>query len=166
VIIFAESERLTRRKHDNQLHLYLENLLNDDQLPLDDTLRVIFVDSYNGSTVQTPNNPVHLWSEGGETLIHKPQLARGKFADHKTEIWRCPHELAHVGSVLPFTGGFEENSLLIHIDGGASLSNCSAWHYRDDKIDYLHYSWELKPHTRRDTRLENRSVAFAIDTRF
>lgn len=44
-----------------------------------------------------------------------------------------------------FTGRFKENSLLVHIDGGAYNSCASVWHYKEGNIKCLEYSWtELK----------------------
>jgi carbamoyltransferase len=45
---------------------------------------------------------------------------------------------------MPFFGNFKENSLLIHFDGAASLSNFSVFYYKNGEIKLLEYSWDLK----------------------
>src|SRR5205823_427413 len=59
----------------------------------------------------------------------------------------CPHELAHVSSALPFLGSFPDQSLLVHFDGGASLSNFSAFHsvHRDGvpAVSPLTWHWDF-----------------------
>ena len=47
------------------------------------------------------------------------------------------HEFAHIASALQFIGYFRENSLLVHIDGGASKSSNSFWYFNDKKIKLL-----------------------------
>jgi carbamoyltransferase len=59
----------------------------------------------------------------------------------KAEAWIINHEIAHIGSTLPFFGRFLPNSLLIHIDGGAFVSNSSVWYYDGERIDYIDHSW-------------------------
>jgi len=48
-------------------------------------------------------------------------------------------------SCLPFFGPFKGNSLLVHFDGGASLSNFSAAHFINGKLRCLECHWDLKP---------------------
>ena len=45
-------------------------------------------------------------------------------------------------SCLPFIGSFEENSLLIHIDGGATDSASSAWIWESGKPTMIRASWD------------------------
>ena len=52
------------------------------------------------------------------------------------------HELAHVASLLPFVGRFEPDSLLVHIDGGASESACSFWTWDGARARLLEASWD------------------------
>src|SRR5690606_18163745 len=61
------------------------------------------------------------------------------------EAFVLNHELAHIFSCLPFFGNFKENSLLVHFDGGASLSNFSACRFHHGKLEWLEYHWDLKP---------------------
>ena len=48
-----------------------------------------------------------------------------------------PHEIAQVFSIVPFYGLFKNNSLLIHVDGAASISNASAWLFRNNELILL-----------------------------
>ncbi len=70
------------------------------------------------------------------------QPARAFVGFEKVEAFHCFQELAHSASNLPFTGGFEDNSLLVHMDGGASQCNTSAFLYKDSRITYVYHSWE------------------------
>lgn len=143
----AELERLTRRKHDNKLPDHLEHLLTDAGLGLPNSIRLVSVDNGEGESFATPQGAIAIGAAEDDAPGAVPGLRRGagRCFDHEVEVWLCPHELAHVGSHLPFTGGFEDNALLVHIDGGASVSNVSAWTYRDGQIVHLHHSWGLKP---------------------
>ncbi|MBS1789640.1 MAG: hypothetical protein JST85_18090 [Acidobacteria bacterium] len=145
IVEMFESERLTRKKHDNELHLLLEGLIREGLLCLPDKFRVVFVDSFAGSKIHTPNRLITLEADDAKEMPVALQPAFGRFAEAEVQTWVCSHELAHIGTHLAFTGGFQENSLLVHIDGGASKSNCSVWLYRGGKIQHLYHSWELHP---------------------
>jgi carbamoyltransferase len=147
LLSFLELERISRIKHDNRLPWHLEELLDNQDFDLPAKFRVVFVDSFDGRKVKTPSGRIRLAAPPSERLPNAPELAQGHFLEHDADIYVCSQELAHLGSLLPFCGGYQENSLLIHIDGGASISNCSAWSYRHGKIRNLGFSWELKPAT-------------------
>lgn len=138
-----ELERLTRRKHDNRLPRYLDDLLTpgDSRLPLD--FRVAWVDSFVGRSLISAKG---LWRfEANERwkLDHAPVRAMGHVHHRDIEAWRVPHELAHVGACLPFYGPFEDGALCVHIDGGASRSNVSVWLHNKRRFRRLHHSWKL-----------------------
>lgn len=139
---FIELERVTRVKHDNRLPAHLETLL-DVCVPTGGDMRVAFVDCLAGRALATPNRRVELAAPVVHDLANAPLPAYGRLDGRPVETWFCNHELAHIGTHLPFTGGFAENSLLVHIDGGASRSSCSVWHFRDGKIRLVDRSWEL-----------------------
>jgi carbamoyltransferase len=140
-----ESERITRKKHDNELHLLLEDLIDEGLLHLPDKFRVVFVDSFAGRRIHTPKGLISLEADDVKEMPVALQPASGHIAGCEVQTFVCSHELAHIGTHLAFTGGFQENSLLVHIDGGASKSNCSVWLYRDGKIQHIYHSWELHP---------------------
>lgn len=138
-----ELERYTRRKHDNRLHRFLEPLIYEGILPLPDRFRVVIVDSFVGRTFLSESG---YWRVEGDAVPLSQQLplqpARGTIGFDTVEAYHCSQELAHIGANLPFTGGFEDDSLLVHIDGGASQGNASAFHYKDGKIRYLYHGWD------------------------
>lgn len=45
---------------------------------------------------------------------------------------------------MAFYGSFRENSLLVHFDVAASLSNFSAFRYGHGQIELLEYGWDMK----------------------
>ena len=62
-------------------------------------------------------------------------------------------------SCLPFYGNLQDNSLLVHFDGGASLSNFSAAAYKNGQFEWLEYHWDLKPYS---TLFNANALVFAI----
>lgn len=138
-----ELERYTRRKHDNRLHLFLEQLVDEGVLPLPERFRIVAVDSLAGRAFLSASGKWRI--EGNDIPLPEGtplQPARAFVGFEKVEAFNCFQELAHPASNLPFTGGFEDNSLLVHMDGGASQSNTSAFLYKDGRITYVYHSWE------------------------
>lgn len=138
-----ELERYTRHKHDNRLHLFLEHLIEEGVLPLPDHFRIVAVDSLAGRAFLTSSGKWRI--EGNYIPLPEGtplQPARAFVGFEKVEAFHCFQELAHPASNLPFTGGFEENSLLVHLDGGASQGNSSAFLYKDGRITYVYHSWD------------------------
>lgn len=138
-----ELERYTRLKHDNRLHLFLEQMINEKVLPLPERFRVVSVDSFAGRTFLSASGRWRIEGDLPEFSSASPLLpARGRVGFKKVESFHCFQELAHIASNLPFTGGFEEHSLLMHIDGGASQGNASAFLYRDGRFIHLYHGWD------------------------
>ena len=141
---FLQQERISRRKRDNTLHLHLKEILKSRRLLAGD-YDLIFVDNVVGRTFLTKQGDARFEAPLGEQL--KTETERGKcwwFGKEK-EAWVLNHELAHIFSCLPFFGNFKENSLLVHFDGGASLSNFSAATFKNGKLNWVEYHWDLKP---------------------
>ena len=144
VVYFLQQERISRRKRDNTLHIHLKEILKRKKL-LDHPYDLIFVDNVAGRT---------FLSRQGDARFEAPlvsQLAKGLekgkcwwFGKEKT-AWVLNHELAHIFSCMPFYGNFKENSLLVHFDGGASLSNFSAAHFKNGRFEWIEHHWDLKP---------------------
>lgn len=132
-----ELERITRRKHDRNLSKHIEEFNN--YLPKD--FIIVSVNDYNGNAFISENG---IWRiECDQFEISKLiQTAKATIAGQKREAYVCSHELAHIGSTLPFIGCFENNSLLVHIDGLASQSCFSVFHFKDNKITHIHHGWE------------------------
>lgn len=144
VINFLQQERTSRRKRDNTLHLHLKEVLIEKTL-LGKDYDLVFVDNVVGRTFLLQNGEVRFEAPLNNDLAK--DLERGKcwwFGEEK-EAWVLNHELAHIFSCLPFFGGFKENSLLVHFDGGASLSNFSAAIFKNNQLKWVEYGWDLKP---------------------
>ncbi len=143
VVNFLQQERISRRKRDNSLHIHLKEILKPKKLLAND-YDLIFVDNVVGRTFLLKSGEVRF--EGPLNLSLKTGSEMGKcwwFGKEK-QAYVLNHELAHMFSCLPFFGQFKENSLLVHFDGGASLSNFSAAIFRKQKLEWVEYNWNLK----------------------
>lgn len=140
-----ELERYTRRKHDNRLSHYIEELSGLLSIPLDG-LRVVCADSFAGRAFVSATGAWRFEADATD-LRSCPLLRRGRGWINRREVetWYVFHEVAHIASNLPFCSEFEDNSLLVHIDGGASQSNASVFAYRAGRIEPLYASWETAP---------------------
>lgn len=139
-------ERWTRRKHDNRLDVYLPELLGAVGVE-DEPVRFVSVNAFVGDSFQTADGNLRIEPTGavgvGSRLVParvrwypdglRPRAAAG---------WALCHEFAHVASLLPFVGRFEPDSLLAHIDGGASDSASSFWWWDGREARLLEASWE------------------------
>ncbi len=143
VIKHLTFERLSRLKHDNKLHRSLYQVLKDEKL-LKDDFDLVFPDNVVGRAMISSCGKLRYEGPLNEFLY--PHIEKGKcwWLDHERSAYSINHELAHIGSCLPFYQQFKENSLLVHFDGGGSLSNFSAWQYKDGKLTSLEYHWNLK----------------------
>jgi len=132
-----ELERLTRVKHEYRLSKQIEKF--NKYLPED--FIVVSVNHFAGASFISQNG---FWRVENTTFQIPDLITRTKaFVERKErEAYICSHELAHIGSILPFVGKFKENSLLIHLDGLASDSCFSVFQYKNGKIKYLHHGWE------------------------
>ncbi|TLX73030.1 hypothetical protein E9993_16335 [Labilibacter sediminis] len=144
VIKHLTFERLSRNKHDNKLQQSLYKVLKDEKLLAPDDFDLVFPDNVVGRSVISSCGKIRFEGPLNNTLHPKPEKGRCWWLDHEREAYTINHELAHVGSCLPFYGSFNENSLLIHFDGGGSLSNFSAWQYKNGKLSNLDFHWKLK----------------------
>lgn len=138
-------ERITRRKHDAGLANILPSLLAD-HFSGDAPLRFAVANSFAGSAVRSADGTFLIEPEGPDEPLEvraAPHRARVRWKDRSSrEAVIVSHEWAHVASTLPFTGGFEPNSLLVHIDGGASDSASSFWHWDGQNARLLDRSWD------------------------
>lgn len=136
-------ERYTRKKNDYRLHQFLPELIN--KLGLSNReMDVVFVNKLVGSAFISSNGQIRFEAPILKRLSKSWEEGQLWWFDRELNSYILNHELAHVFSCLPFFGEFKENSLLIHFDGGASLSNFSAWIYRMGKIIPVEHHWELK----------------------
>lgn len=143
VELFLQQERLSRRKRDNSLHIHLKQILKDKKLLARD-YDLVFVDNVVGRTFLTPSGEARFEAPLNHSLATGLEKGKCWWFGAEKEAYVLNHELAHIFSCLPFFGNFRENSLLVHFDGGASLSNFSAATFRNGKIEWVEYHWELK----------------------
>jgi len=149
VLQYLQLERYTRRKYDNRLENYLEELIDDGLLKLPDEFDLVSVNSFAGSCFITRNGKLKIEANKSESLYEGLEPANASYQysvreEKKITAYNCSHELAHIASCLPFYGNFKENSLLIHFDGGSSVSNFSAFIYKNGAIKLLEFNWNLK----------------------
>lgn len=143
-------ERLTGRKHDSRMPELIGELL-DRYVPPEEPVRFVSVNSFLGDSFVSRDGNLRI--EPREPVSIEGILARARvlwFPDgrrrRRAEGFVMCHELAHVASLLPFIGRFEEGALLAHIDSGASDSACSFWTVEGKRPRLLARSWErLKP---------------------
>jgi len=140
---YLQLERLTRNKRDNKLYQHLPNLIREKKL-VDADIDVVFVDNVIGRALISDCGQIRFEAPLNKNLTKDWEEGRLWWFNREIKAHVLNHELAHVFSCLPFFGNFKENSLLIHFDGGASLSNFSAWIYRMGKIIPVEHHWELK----------------------
>lgn len=143
VISYLHLERDTRMKRDNRLYIHLPRIIKSLGL-VNANLDVVFVDNMVGRAFISSNGQVRF--EPPLTVRLTKDWEQGKlwWISHDIDGYVLNHELAHIFSCLPYYGNFQENSLLVHFDGGASMSNFSAWIYRNGKIIPIEHHWELK----------------------
>lgn len=140
----AQLERISRNKFDNTLHHQIHDLLKPARLLQNDNYEVVFTDNVVGrSFISTDGN---IRFEANQINELKNGIESGKcwWYDNRVNAYILNHELAHLYSAIPFFGAFKENSLLFQFDGGASLGNFSAWHFKNGELKLLDFGWELK----------------------
>ncbi len=155
---FLQQERISRRKRDNTFHLHLKEILKEKKL-LAGNYDLVFVDNVAGRAFFTREGDARFEAPLNYSL--HTDLEKGKcwwFGKEKA-AWILNHEMAHMFSCLPFFGNFKENSLLVHFDGGASMSNFSAAIFKNNKPEWLEYHWDLKPYS---TIYNANALVFAI----
>ena len=137
-------ERKTRVKHDNSLHIHIYDILKSEGLLADRNYDLVFTDNVVGRAFISRCGKFRFEAPLPEQPV--PGLEKGRcwWLDKEQEAYTLNHELAHIAASLPFYGNFKENSLLVHFDGGASISNFSAWHYKNGRIIPLEVHWKLK----------------------
>lgn len=158
VLHFLQQERISRRKRDNTFHLHLKEILKGEKL-LGQDFDLVFVDNVVGRTFLTHHGDARFEAPLNHKLATDLEEGRCWWFGKETKAWALNHELAHIFSCLPFFGNFKENSLLVHFDGGASLSNFSAGTIENGKIKWLEYHWDLKPFS---TIYNANALVFAI----
>ncbi len=143
VITCLQLERWTRHKHDNRMHIYLEELLQSPDLQLPEEFDVVFVDSFVGRSFISRSGKIRFEAPLRTSLATDIEEGICWWNGKEQKAYVLNQELAHLHSCLPFYGNFQENSLLVHFDGGASRGNFSAWIYKNSHLKLLECHWEL-----------------------
>ncbi len=144
VIQHLTLERLSRKKHDNTIHEQLYDLLKAEGLLKKMDYDLVFVDNVVGRTFLSSCGRFRFEAPLSNHLSVTPEKGRCWWLDREKEAYAINHELAHLGACLPFYGPFEDNSLMIHFDGGGSLSNFSAFTFKNKELKALEHHWDLK----------------------
>jgi carbamoyltransferase len=140
---YLQLERFSRKKYDNQMPAFLEKLLKKEKLAGIENIDLVFVDNVIGSSFINKRGNIRFEAPLCDSLAEGLKEGKGYWFGKEVSTYLCNHELAHIYSCLPFYGMFKNNSLLIHFDGGASLSNFSAWYYANGVLKRLEYHWKL-----------------------
>ncbi len=145
VLANLELERFSRIKQDGNLVKHFDMLIKP-WLKKNEKLRFVFTTSFTGNTFESESGSISMKAPKNfqlQDIIVPCELNLSGFLKNYTASgWVVSHELAHIGSCLPFCGSFKENSLLIHIDGGASVSAHSVWTFKNGKLSLLYYDWD------------------------
>ena len=138
-------ERLTRVKHDNRMEHHIGALLRERVG--DEPVRFVAVNAFVGDTFISADGNFRIEPTAPVGIDATPIPARVRWWPdglnrREAEGFSLCHEFAHVASLLPFVGAFEPDSLLVHVDGGASDSACSAWAWDGHAATLLEASWD------------------------
>jgi len=143
VLHFLQQERISRKKRDNTFHIHIKEILKKKRL-IGKDYDLVFVDNVVGRTFLTRNGEARFEAPLNSKLSTSLEKGRCWWFGEEKEAHVLNHELAHIFSCLPFFGNFKENSLLVHFDGGASLSNFSACTFKNSKLKWIEFNWDLK----------------------
>ncbi|MFZ4579884.1 MAG: carbamoyltransferase C-terminal domain-containing protein [Myxococcota bacterium] len=147
VLGVVELERWTGRKHDNRLPEHIHDILAAF-VPVDEPVRFVSVNAFVGSTFLSTDGNLRIEPRHEVAISDEPVPAEviwypDGLHRRPAEGWVVCHELAHIGSLLPFVGAFEDGALAAHIDGGASRSACSFWRAEGGGVQLEEASWDL-----------------------
>lgn len=143
VLHYLQLERLSRKKHSADMPQMLYDLLQAKKLLAED-LTFIFVDNVSGRSFINQAGNIRFEAPLVHDLAVSVEVGQLWWLNQMKKAYVVNHELAHLGSCLPFFGPFKNDSLLVHFDGGASQSNFSAWYYSHGKLKKLAAHWRLK----------------------
>ena len=146
IVQYLQLERVTRRKYDNRLDLYVEDLIDKKIIDCPDDFDLVCVNDFVGNAFASKNGRLRFEADYQNRLDFRPIPAHGYWQYSGWEgkpvnSFLVQHEVAHICSTLPFYGDFQDNSLLVSLDGGSSLGNYSAFVYRDGKFTLIENNW-------------------------
>ena len=146
VLAMVQLERHTGVKHDNQLSDHILELL-ERLVPSDEPVRFVSVNSFAGNGFWSADGRLRIEPDATVRIGDVVMPARCRWLpdglhSRAAESYVVAHEFAHVAAILPFIGRLPEQSLLVHIDGGASDSACSFWTIDGGVPHLLHSGWD------------------------
>ncbi len=144
VVYCQELERHTGRKHDGSMADHFEDLAAAI-LRSGHPVQVVLANTFLGCGFASGRGMLEVVGEKGLAVPEILAECRGRLvvdgASVPAQFLTICHEMAHLGTCLPFFGPFLPNSLLIHIDGGAYRSCASAWHFDGQELTCLDHGW-------------------------
>lgn len=146
ILQYLQLERFTKRKYDNRLDLFLEELIEKRILDIQEDFDFICVNDFVGNTYVSKNGKIRFEADYPKELTFNAIPARGYYqysdwSGKELHSYLVQHEVAHICSNLPFSGGFQNNSLLVSFDGGSSLGNYAAFVYKNGHFTLLENNW-------------------------
>jgi len=153
ILQYIQLERFTRRKYDNRLHEFIEEIIDNKIIDLPEEFDLVNVNSFVGSCFISKNGRLRIESNlhdnlQADLIKSKAFFQKENWCGSEINAYELNHELAHISANMPFFGEFKENSLLVHFDGGASLGNFSAFLYKNGKIQLIENHWELSQYSK------------------
>lgn len=146
IVQFLQLERQTRRKYDNRLDLFIEQLFDEKVIDCPEDFDLVCVNDFVGNSFISENGKLRFEADRAKSLSFELLKAEAYYQyegwnGREIDAFLCQHEVAHICSTIPFYGHFMDNSLLVSIDGGSSLGNYSAFLYRNGKITRIENNW-------------------------
>jgi carbamoyltransferase len=147
ILQYLQLERRTRKKYDNQLDYYIENIL-DEHFSSIKEFDLISVNSFVGNSFLSAKGRLRIEADFRMEFLQTPKKIYAYWEERPWEgkevsAWKLSQEMAHIGTNIAFHGDFCENSLLVHFDGGASVSNFSAFLFKNERIKNIEAHWNL-----------------------
>lgn len=146
ILQYLELERYTRKKYDNRLDLFIEELLSNKIFELPDEFDFVLANDFLSSFFLSKNGAFRFECASPYKLSNKLipgtlTLLSNKNSIKKIPAFCCSHELAHIFSAIPFYGHFKDNSLLLSIDGASSLGNYSSFIFKNGHLNLIENNW-------------------------
>jgi carbamoyltransferase len=144
---YLQLERYSGRKYDNRLPVFIDEMIDSGLVQMNSDDIIVAVNSFLGQSFISHNGSFRVEALSPQKIDPELQkthcsVTRG-WDRQEQQAFIISHELAHIGANLPFSGEFQENSLLIHFDGGASLSNFSAFVFKNGQLKLIEAHWQL-----------------------
>ncbi len=138
-------ERITGIKHDNTIESHLLDIL-EKYIEDEDNIIFAVANSFVGSSFISENGNLRIEPNGEISVTEQliPAMVHwypNGLVRREAQGYIVAHEIAHISCALAFLGNFPEESLLVHIDGGASFSANSFWYHKNNQISLIEYGW-------------------------